>query len=649
MPGRRPLPDLPLPAHNNSVAPEDFLEANLAALAQADPELAARVRAEPWPDGRAFRAASGHWTLQACGESGADVLLHSRVNPVAEARAQAGRVAADGVSAFMVYGLGAGHHVAEILARAPLVAKIAVFERSLASLRVALAAHDWSDAIRSGRMILLADLARPAVIQRLGRYTLNFFSKTEVMAHPASQAAFPSWYADMRGAVEEFFAYSRMNLHSLAELSRITMMNLCLNLDSYAFSPGMKDLAGAAKGWPAILVAGGPSLVKNIGLLGEAAKGAVVISVPTVFRTVLAGGVNPDFVTCLDYHKISAKYFEGLGDAPGVTLVCDPKVSYAVVDTYRGPKRFFDHPFLRDMLKDVVAEKGSIRWGATVAHLSLYLAEYLGADPIILVGQDLCYPYGITHMPGSNIHENWVPEFNRFSTFEMKEWETLMRIRPILRKSRDVEGNPVYTDEQMFTYLVRFEEDFLKMKSRVIDATEGGLPKQGTTRMTLAEAIRAHCRTPFPRDRLAIPAAASVPDAEGRARVLACVRKWADDIEEAGRYYEEVLGILDGVHEKLERGEDASAGIRAVREAARRIDGFMGAHRLVAWLAQPDEFRRVKADLEMQTSPASGIERQKRELARDRAYLGGLSGACGILRAYMKLPIDRLEGGTGGV
>lgn len=644
MPGRRPLPGRPRPAHNNSVVQEDFLETNLAALAKADPELAARVRAEPWPDGRAARAASGHWTLQVRGESGADLLLHSRVNPVAEARTQAGRVTVDGVAGFLVYGLGAGHLVAEILARAPLVSKIAVFEKELASLRVALTAHDWSDAIRTGRMILMADLSKPALIQKLDRYTLNFFSKTEAVSHPASQTAFPAYYAEMRRAVEEFFAYSRMNLHSLAELSKVTMMNICLNLSTYAFSPGMKGLAGAAKGWPAILVAGGPSLVKNIHLLNEAAKGAVLISVPTVFRTVLAGGVTPDFVTCLDYHKISAKYFEGLGDAPGVTLVCDPKVSYAVVDTYRGPKRFFDHPFLRDMLKDVVEEKGSIRWGATVAHLSLYLAEYLGADPIILVGQDLCYPYGITHMPGSNIHENWMPEFNRFTTFEMKEWETLMRIRPILRKARDIEGNPVYTDEQMFTYLVRFEEDFLKLKSRVIDATEGGLPKQGSSRMTLAEAIRAHCRNPFPRDRLGAPAGAPEPDDGLRVRVLACVRRWASDLEEAGRYYDEVLAILDRVHEKLSRGEEAASEIRAVREAARRIDGFMGAHRLVTWLAQPDEFRRVKADLEMQTSPASGVEKQKRELARDRAYLGGLSGACGILQGFMKLPVERLEG-----
>ncbi len=131
--------------------------------------------------------------------------------------------------------------------------------------------------------------------------------------------------------------------------------------------------------------------------------------------------------------------------------------------------------------------------------------------------------------------------------------------------------------------------------------------------------------------------------------MLACIRRWAHDLEEAGKYYDEVLVILDGIHAKMSRGEEAASEIQTVREAARRIDGFMGAHRLVAWLAQPDEFRRVKADLEMETSPASGTERQKRELARDRAYLRGLSGACDILRAYMKLPIERLEGGTGGV
>lgn len=624
------------------------LAANLDALAQVDADLAARVKAFGLPAERILQTASGAVTLSATTESGREALLHSRNDPVGEARSQVARATTEGISGLLVYGLGAGYHVQELLSRLPLVCRVAVFEKSIESLCIALALHDWAEMIRTGRLMLLVDLSKPAIIQRLGQYTLNFFAKTEVFAHPASWAAFPAYYGGVRKVVEEFFAYARMNLHTLAELSKITMMNVCLNLSSYVFAPGVKDLAGAAAGRPAILVAGGPSLTRNIDLLGEAAKGAVVISVPTVFRTLLDRGVVPDFVTCLDYHKISAKYFEGFETPPPVTLICDPKVSYAVVDTYPGPKRFFNHPFLAAVLKDADFDKGTIRWGATVAHLSLYLAEFLGADPIILVGQDLCYPYGITHMPGTAIHENWVPEFNRFSTFEMKEWETLLRVRPILRRAVDLDGSPVYTDEQMFTYLVHFEEDFLKMRAKVIDATEGGLPKQGTTRMTLADAIRTYCQTPFPREKIAPPAPPEGGVDEIRSRTLSALQRQMRDFEEVGRYYAEVLSILGEIHEKLSRGEDASSLIRKVREEAKKIDAFKETHKLVAGLAQPDEFRRIKADLEMATVPAAGLERQKRELARDRAYLGGLANACEILKAYLKLPLERLEGRSGG-
>jgi len=44
-------------------------------------------------------------------------------------------------------------------------------------------------------------------------------------------------------------------------------------------------------------------------------------------------------------------------------------------------------------------EKTSLRAGATVAHLAYYLAEHLGCNPIIMVGQDLGFSDGLFIRP----------------------------------------------------------------------------------------------------------------------------------------------------------------------------------------------------------------------------------------------------------
>src|SRR6185437_11105271 len=56
--------------------------------------------------------------------------------------------------------------------------------------------------------------------------------------------------------------------------------------------------------------------------------------------------------------------------------------------------------------------------------------------------------------------------------------------RFILRRIPDCQGKPMYTEERLFTYLQQFERDFARSKARIIDATEGGAAKRGTTVMT---------------------------------------------------------------------------------------------------------------------------------------------------------------------
>jgi len=65
--------------------------------------------------------------------------------------------------------------------------------------------------------------------------------------------------------------------------------------------------------------------------------------------------------------------------------------------------------------------KTTLRAGSTVAHLAYYLAEHLGCDPIMFVGQDLGFSDGLYYSPGTSYDDVWRPEFGRFCSVEMKQ------------------------------------------------------------------------------------------------------------------------------------------------------------------------------------------------------------------------------------
>ena len=96
--------------------------------------------------------------------------------------------------------------------------------------------------------------------------------------------------------------------------SDVTFRNMLMNLGHYVTRPGIADLRAVAAGRPAIVVAAGPSLRRNLDLLADSGvrERFVIIAVQTVLKPMLARGIRPHFVTALDYHEISRRFYEGL-------------------------------------------------------------------------------------------------------------------------------------------------------------------------------------------------------------------------------------------------------------------------------------------------------------------------------------------------
>ncbi|MEL6740285.1 MAG: 6-hydroxymethylpterin diphosphokinase MptE-like protein, partial [Planctomycetota bacterium] len=356
---------------------------------------------------------------------------------------------------------------------------------------------------------------------------------------------------------------------------------------------------------------------------------ALIIAAQTALKPLLKMGVRPHLVTSLDHHEISRRFYEGLTpeDVRGVTLVCEPKVNPAVPGAFPGEVRYVGSELLDIVLGEQLARpRATLPAGATVAHLSYQLARFMGCDPVVLVGQDLAFTDGLYYGPGAAIHEVWAGELGAFRSLELLEWERIARSKRTLRVTRDQRGEPVFTDEQMASYLASFEELFShdrKLGRRVIDASEGGAAKQHAEVMTLRDALALAVRRgeDAPDADLESASASAGTTASGRTPAavgerLDTIAQQAQSIASGSREAASLLSRMAAVHRDHARVNELIAQVYAVRD---RVTALTPGYRVVDFLNQTGAMRRIKADRAIELDAgADELERQRLQIERDR-------------------------------
>lgn len=233
-----------------------------------------------------------------------------------------------------------------------------------------------------------------------------------------------------------------------------------------------------AKNYPAIIIAAGPSLDKNIDqLLGYYGR-AFVICVDAALNPVLQKGVVPDIVVSVDtvIKKVKALESEAFSYLP---MVITMNNSREMVETYAG-RLFYDideDAYTRQIISRGEKQSMTMESGGSVANNAFSLARILGFKKIILIGQDLAYPNNKKHADGAFEKEK------EFDEVDSKYFYV-----------DDIYGGKVLTESNMNMYREWFEKRIENYKDlEVVDATEGGALIKGTKIMTLKDALEEYC------------------------------------------------------------------------------------------------------------------------------------------------------------
>lgn len=164
------------------------------------------------------------------------------------------------------------------------------------------------------------------------------------------------------------------------------------NMPAVVRHQSLSALDGRFQGMPAILIAPGPSLDKNIHLLREAQGKALLLAPLQTLRRLHLAGIRPDFVLVLDPLDLTTEPYDFFKDVPDdalpdliVGLGCHPAVIRRFKRVYffsaGGP---VDH-WMQDLLGEPLIQLGA----PSVALSAFMLARHWRCSPIALVGQDL--------------------------------------------------------------------------------------------------------------------------------------------------------------------------------------------------------------------------------------------------------------------
>lgn len=479
---------------------------NIEALAAKYPAYAAGLEALAIPaEYQIVTARSGQPTLKVSRE-GRDYYAHSAYDPAQESAKYVQTYVAEHEqlcreAAFaIVIGVGGGYHVFELLQQVTWLKELILIEPDPVLLKLALHCRDLRELI-----------AHPHISWVIGGVDLDTFRNLHgaQWLNLGGRIVLPSLYMTQYGKdyvdkvndlIREFVEEKDFTAQAYIKSGRPMLENQFKNIPHMFTYPSVNELFGQYTGVPCVCIAAGPSLNDYLDDLKVIRDKAIFICADTAFKVLIENGIKPDIVTAVDPLPYKFKYFE---DNPhltdGVLLVAGTAVYPGIINSWQGPVRLvlagnkeFSFYF-EDVAYPGVEHLPNFY---TVALSSLIIGDRLGCEPIVLVGQDLCYRERDHAAGASLVSRVDVIEKNGEkyiqSTFQGAPYvyAGVLAVKPGFSWdekayfAQDYVGNLVVTSNTFLGYIHKFENYFTRLPAgKVMNLTRTGACLKGATRI----------------------------------------------------------------------------------------------------------------------------------------------------------------------
>lgn len=542
-------------------------------------------------------------------------LFHSAYSPEKEAACQAEEITAKKPDWVLLFGLGCGHLLKALLEKG--FDRVLVYEPSMEILSGVLASVDLSGPLASASVALHNDLM--AFIS--GIRDLDGFDTLLAYAAAPYKLAFAQEFIDFNTRVNNAHVTNKVCIRTDIESRENWIENYFENIRRLPECPPIDSLRSAFKGVPMIIAGAGPSLQKNAHLLKEAKGKAIIVAAITAYKPLLKYGVVPDFVIASE--KVDLPEYFTYGDEDLNTRLILAEVAHPGMFERKVKEKFvFFNPFVT-LSRSQAPLWGSSYFpstGGSVTTAAFDMAMMFGCDPVVLVGQDLCFGESGTHVPGGVYISQDVKIDRENGKVSIEEdYVTLKdkaRSKFDLLWLKGLDGKPVPSKFDWVTFHQWFENYAAALKSegspvRMINATEGGAYIEGMEHTTLAEVIEKYVKNEVQLDDVIAAAVTkrATPDLPAIALSIDDMHK---SLKEIGRIADAINREVSQLKKELGReGGTLEAGRKAARVKRLEEELFKAAENspfiweaLMASICELKEYLRGEVD-----AGSKGIEK----------------------------------------
>lgn len=411
-------------------------------------------------------------------------LLHSKYDVMEEAERLIKKIDFTKDSLIIVFGIGLGYHLFKLKEKISKETRVFIIEHNLDVLKYSLSNIDLESIFSTPQFFLLfgdEKQLEQQVFQQVGQF-YNMIGNIQFIM-------LPNYYIyneknirvmhDIRKRLSDYIVSFGNSLEDMLDGFR----NNYNNIDALMYSNSVNEIKDKYKNKPAIIVASGPSLQKNIQHLKEAQGKALIISCDASLRACKLNDVKPDAVSSLERVKETYEFFyKGADIDENVVLVGPTLLWPKIYEEYKGKTII--------MTKNNEGEEGwwakhfdnieYVNQGQSCATVAFAVAKEAGCNPIVLIGQDLAYTGGKIHSDITHTEHEGENEENKLD------------IDVVYMK--DYNGNTIKSNYIYQLFKTWFEYQIITSPNiEVIDATEGGAYIEGSKVMTLKEVIKKYC------------------------------------------------------------------------------------------------------------------------------------------------------------
>ncbi|HDT6579391.1 TPA: motility associated factor glycosyltransferase family protein [Bacillus cereus] len=413
--------------------------------------------------------------------------------PWKQAKDWCNRLPLNQMSTLFVYGCGFGYPLIELLNRVHEDTVIVVFEQNLLIFVAMLYYFDLEPVFRThNKCIFFLGQCEEFLIHfqnLISTFGLLHLTVPSVLFTPSARL-FKKEYLDIQSQIferliQQITAFGNDHYDSL-----LGFHNMIENVEKVLENPYLSSLEEKFTNVPAFIVANGPSLDQSIHELKQVKGNALILCCESAIVPLMKNGIKPDAICVLEripesylYHFQNKEYPEDI--VLLALAVADPRTFTSFV----GPKIPIFRSFESNSqwINRIVGDGSGLYAGLNVSHLAYELAVYMGANPIVFVGQNFAYGLeGLTHSKQSKYIE------------DLQDYTEKIKSQPIVyvegNDGSKIPSNPLWVEFR------KGLEQLIEQTPHVtvINTTEGGAKIKGTTYDTMTNVIKKYVKVSLP-------------------------------------------------------------------------------------------------------------------------------------------------------